>query len=643
MKHSKYLHQIRTAKEHFLGNGEVPDGLLPESIHRSWERCIKTGMPIDSNPRFEPATVGVLNELREKNYQLLTQSEAEMENLHTHITGTQSMVVLGDAEGTILHAVGDPGFMSKAERVALQPGVSWREEVTGTNAIGTALVEKTPVFVMGAEHYVEQNAFLNCSAAPILDPYGSVVGVLDISGDHRQPQEHTMALVRMSAQMIENRLFNVDFLEDVVIRFHSRAEFIGTLWEGIAVFSANGLLKAINRSGAFQLGIKQNTSFDMQFDSLFEMTLEAFLSNARKKTPFQSLRLTMHNGVQLFAKADPSSYVLPDRVPSSLPDEAPSKRLSPLDLLNHGDAAMSKVIEKAKMAIGHDLPILIEGETGTGKEMLARAIHESGQRKHGAFVAINCAAIPEGLIESELFGHEEGAFTGSRRRGAVGRVQQAHGGTLFLDEVGEMPLALQARLLRVIQEREVSPLGGAKAIPVDIAIISATNCRLKEKVANGEFREDLYYRLNGLRLKLPALRERTDLEGIIRVILKDKLNKSDVIIDAKALSVMRSHPWRGNVRQLEHVLRSALIFMDSNKISLEHLPEDFVEDAEQQIYSADFVSNQEPEKIINLADAEAMLIKKALSHHRGNIAAVAGELGLSRATVYRKAKKLGIK
>ena len=643
MKHSKYIHQIRTAREHFLGNGEVPDGLLPESIHRSWERCIKTGLPIDRIPEFEPASATALNELREMNVQLLAQSQAEMENLHTHITGTQSMVILGDSEGTILHAIGDPDFMSKAERVALQPGVSWREDVTGTNAIGTALVEKTPVFVMGAEHYVERNAFLNCSASPIIDPYGGVIGVLDISGDHRQPQEHTMALVRMSAQMIENRLFNGNFLSDVTIRFHSRAEFIGTLWEGIAVFSADGKLKATNRSGAFQLGIKQNAYLNMQFESLFEITLESFLDSIKKKTPYLSQRLTLHNGVQLYAKADAGSLIHAEKTSVHVPSGSPVKQPLPLDLLKHGDIHVTKVIEKAKLAIGHDLPILIEGETGTGKEMLAKAIHQSGSRKHGTFVAINCAAIPEGLIESELFGHEEGAFTGSRRRGAIGRVQQAHGGTLFLDEVGEMPLALQARLLRVIQEREVSPLGSSKAISVDIAIISATNCRLKEKVIRGEFREDLYYRLNGLRLKLPALRERSDLKAIIHVILKDKLNKPDVIIDDEALAVMQAHPWRGNVRQLEHVLRSAMIFMEGNVIRLEHLPEDFLEDAESEIYSADFRSDTKSAKITNIADAEALLIKNALAQHRGNVTAVASELGVSRATVYRKAKRLGIK
>lgn len=640
MKPANYIRQIRTAREHFLGHGEVPDGLLPESIYRSWERCVKTGMAVDLGMQFEPASVSVLNELKEKNAQLLAQSQAEMENLYTHITGTQSMVILSDAEGTILNAIGDPDFMSKAQRVALQPGVSWREEVTGTNAIGTALIEKTPVFVMGAEHYFERNGFLNCSAAPIIDPLGSVIGVLDISGDHRQPQEHTMALVRMSAQMIENRLFNVNFLHDIILRFHTRTEFINTLWEGIAVFSPNGRLKATNRSGAFQLGIQQLAKPDLKFDSLFEVSLDTFLESIRKKTPFLTARLTLHNGVQLHIKADPGSLVLSETSPSY--SHSRQKQVLPLDALNSSDLNMQKVIAKAKLAIGHDLPILIEGETGTGKEILAKAIHGSGPRKHGAFIAINCAAIPEGLIESELFGHEEGAFTGSKRRGAPGRVQQAHGGTLFLDEIGEMPFALQARLLRVIQEREVSPLGSSKSIPVDIAIVSATNCKLKEKVAKGEFREDLYYRLNGLKLRLPALRERTDLEDLIQSILEKKLNRPRTTISPEVLELLQHHPWPGNIRQLEHVLRSALIFVDGNEIRLEHLPEDFMEEMEPSALAKDFRFSSK-RTVTNIADTEAALLKAALLAHKGNVSAVANELGISRATVYRKAKRLGIK
>jgi sigma-54 dependent transcriptional regulator, acetoin dehydrogenase operon transcriptional activator AcoR len=644
MARPNYHHQIRNAREQMLGHGEVPEGILPEPIQRSWERCIETGLAVDLRPEIEPTVLSQLSELRERNSRLLKQAQPEMESLYSHIAGTQSMVILSDADGTIIHALGDQDFMSKAQRVALQPGVSWREDVSGTNAIGTALVEKNPIFVMGAEHYLEENAFLNCSASPIFDPHGSVIGVLDLSGDHRQPQEHTMALVRMSALMIENRLFNANFATDVTIRFHTRPEFIGTLWEGIAVFSPDGKLLAINRTGAFQLGLDEHKVAGIEFDNLFDISLVKFLDATRRSLSTHS-KLVLNNGLRLHVKADPGMHTLATTI--SMPSATQEKSVGQLaasstvalDHLDTGDVALRKTLAKARMALGHDIPILIEGETGTGKELLAKAIHESGKRKQGAFVAINCASIPEGLIESELFGHEEGAFTGARRRGAVGRIQQAHGGTLFLDEVGEMPFALQARLLRVIQEREIVPLGSNKHIQVDISIIAATNQRLRDRVERGEFREDLFYRLNGMRLSLPALRDRSDLPALIERILHESLGRKDIVVQAEVVDLMRQHPWRGNVRQLFNVLRSAIVFMDGHELCMQHLPEDFLEELESaQTSGASEVAHQ-PESI---PSTEAAMIKRALAVHHGNMTAAAKQLGISRATIYRKSRRLNL-
>ena len=630
MSRSTYLNRIRDARQHFLGSGDVPDGLLPESIRRSWKRCAKTGLATDLKTDIELANQGLMSELRERNTSLLAQAQPEMENLYAHIMSTQSMVILSDSGGTILHAMGNPDFMGRAQRVALQPGVCWREEVTGTNAIGTALVEKTPVFVGGAEHFFDRNTFLNCSAAPILDPAGKVIGVLDISGDYRQPQEHTMALVRMSAQMIENRLFSAHFTREVALHFHSRPEFIGTLWEGIAIFSEEGRLLAVNRSGAFQLGLKKH-QLGVEFEELFGMAYAQFLDKA-KREPRRSL-LKLQNGIQLHV----STALAPTRgISHVVPRAKPYQEALPLDRFDTGDSVMHKVISKAKLALGHEIPMLIEGETGTGKELLARAIHASGPRKQGPFIAINCASIPEGLIESELFGHEEGAFTGARRRGALGRVQQAHGGTLFLDEIGEMPLPLQARLLRVIQEREIVPLGGSKPVPVDIAIISATNCRLLERMAKATFREDLYYRLNGLKLVLPALRERSDLKVLISVMLEE-LGRPEVSIHAAAMQVLQRHPWRGNIRQLGNLLQAAMIFMEGDELELHHLPEDFLE--ELQSHSPSVRLEQDTGET---AGTECALIRRALEQHQGNMAAAARHLGISRATIYRKIRRLGL-
>lgn len=644
MSENTYHHRILTARERYLDHGETPTGLVPEPIHRSWERCLKQGLSVNLQPELDLANNTLLSELKEKNALLIHQSQTEMENLFAHISGTQSMVILSDAQGTILNAMGDPSFMSKAARVALQPGVSWREEITGTNAIGTALIEKTPVFVKGAEHYFERNAFLNCSAAPIQDPQGRTIGVLDLSGDHRQPYEHTMALVRMSAQMIENRLFKELFNQDLMLRFHTRPEFIGTLWEGIAAFSDDGKLLATNKSGQFQLGLDSQDILGKPFDSIFDASFNAFIDATRQQSPAHSIQLK--NGLHLHVRLDKPFFKISAKLSKTQDPISPKAVQLPLDQLDTGDEKMKETIRKAKLALNHNIAILIEGETGTGKELLAKAIHDSGPRKQGAFVAINCAAIPDGLIESELFGHEEGAFTGAKRRGAIGRIQQAHGGTLFLDEIGEMPLSLQARLLRVIQEREVVPLGSHKTFKVDIAVISASNNKLKERVKQGFFREDLYYRINGLRLTLPALRERNDISTLMHNILHKTLGLTHASFHPQVLELMQQHPWHGNIRQLHHVIQVATIFMQGSQLKLEHLPEDFLEERTistrvNHSNSADIASILVTQG--NMAKHQDNLIQEALTLHNGNMTAAASHLGISRATVYRKAKKLGLR
>jgi transcriptional regulator with PAS, ATPase and Fis domain len=324
--------------------------------------------------------------------------------------------------------------------------------------------------------------------------------------------------------------------------------------------------------------------------------------------------------------------------PSGKPTSSSAPDMKQLDALDTGDAQMSKAVSSVKKVVGREIPILIEGETGTGKELLAKAIHAAGTRGKGPFVAINCASIPEGLIEAELFGYEEGAFTGAKRHGVPGKIMQANGGTLFLDEIGEMPLQLQARLLRVLQEREIVPLGGSKGVAVNIAVISATNRRLREHVEQGHFREDLYYRLNGLRVTLPPLRERTDLLALVERILGEESDRP-VSLSPATQKLFMEHAWRGNVRQLRNVLRAALAFMDEEQIvQMRHLPEDFVEELEHVRTTPS--ERTLPSGALSIEAVEVDLIRQALAAENGNITSAASRLGISRATLYRKVKRL---
>ncbi len=635
MARYSHLNRIATARSQLLDRGIVPAGLLPEPIERSWARCMNTGLSVELNPSLEPLPNQLLSEICEMNSRLLHQARSEMENLHAQIAGTQSMVILTDASGVILHALGNPQFVSKAQRVALQPGVSWSEENTGTNAIGTALVEQSPVMVMGAEHYFSRNAFLNCTATPILDPYGQTIGVLDVSGDHRQPQEHTLALVQMSAQMIENRLFS-EFSRDITLHFHARGEFIGTLWEGIAVFSPVGRLLAVNKGGRLQLGLHEGPAAGTEFSALFEGTLEGALHAMRG---VESVPLVLRNGHRVQARVElgrPAQGMAASA--SSAPAAVRSGSFQQLDALDTGDGQMHKAVFALKKVLGRDIPILIEGETGTGKELLAKAIHAASPRSKGPFVAINCASIPEGLIEAELFGYVDGAFTGARRSGGQGKILQANGGTLFLDEIGDMPHALQARLLRVLQERELVPLGSAKSVAVDVVVVSATNRKLRALVEQGRFRDDLYYRLNGLRIGLPALREREDILALVERILGEEC-ETPIRLHAETVSIFLRHPWYGNVRQLRNVLRTALAFLDDGGLIFpRHLPEDFMDEYRQVLLAEGGV--RPAGKPADMASVEHALIREALDAYAGNVANAAKRLGISRATLYRKLKRI---
>lgn len=574
-------------------------------IQASHGRSHSYGLDAVGKPDFSPLQQRDIEFARDENRLLYQHASPVMETLYEQIANTHSMVLLTSSNGLILHSLGDADFLEKASQVALMPGVEWSEQSRGTNAIGTALTEGTPLVVHGRDHFLEANQFLTCSCTPIFDPYGKVMGALDVTGDERSYHQHTMALVRMSAQMIENHMFENVFPDAMRIHFHSRPEFLNTLVEGIVVFTLDGRFQSANRSAQFQLGLSVNAMQAHTFSSLFNQPVSQFHDRLRHAAG-QPVSLCMHNGVSVFCQArlKPSnawfnglrdtSAAAPSQHRSEPPAPTPATRattaaaagrasLSSLHYLNTGDPQIAAVLHKLQRVQGSDIPIMILGETGTGKDILAQAIHNDSARSRRPFVSINCASIPETLIESELFGYEEGAFTGAKRRGAPGKIQMAHGGTLFLDEIGDMPTQLQARLLRVLQERRVTPLGSGKEYDVDVMLICATNKNLKTLIAQNQFREDLYYRLNGLVVRLPALRERSDFEVVANKILFNLCEPGQKIqISSEVMALFLQCRWPGNFRQLHNLLRTAVVMVGhSGEIGLEHLPDDFLEEVQQ--------------------------------------------------------------
>ncbi|HEX7907872.1 MAG TPA: sigma-54-dependent Fis family transcriptional regulator [Paraburkholderia sp.] len=651
----------------------------PDVIAQAHARSLEIGLRASETPDFHPLRRPALRELVDRNQSLYTHALPVMETLHAQIVDTQSMVLLTDNHGVILHSLGDSDFVEKANRVALCPGVSWAEADRGTNAIGTALVDGQPTVVHAEEHFLHANRILTCSCAPIMDPFGRTIGALDVSGDTRGFHKHTLALVRMSAQMIENHLFSNQFVDAIRVHFHARAEFIGTLFEGLAAFAPDGTFLSANRSALFQFGQPLADLQRQPFEALFGICFEKLLQQIAR-APGESVVLTLASGVRVVARGEFAAprYIAaadepagPSRAPLSggvrhsarAVDPAP---LATLETLDTGDAQMAAILRRVARLRGRDIPVLVLGKTGTGKEWLARAIHHDSPRRAAPFIALNCASLPDTLIEAELFGYEDGAFTGAKKRGSVGKIVQADGGTLFLDEIGDMPLAQQVRLMRVLQERTVVPLGGTRAIPVDLRIVCATHRNLRAMIEAGTFREDLYYRINGLVVTLPALRERTDLRALITRMLAlqpegERLPRR--VCDA-VLERFEQCRWPGNLRQLANVLRTASIMAEgAEQIELDDLPEDFLHDCVDGATDAGVRSQvtlaapvapvarvpasggddvraaappaHERPAPGRMEDWQATLIAQTLARLGGNVSAAARELGLARNTVYR--------
>ena len=645
-------------KQQFLSAGMVRASEQANMIEESHKRSAAYGLQESAQPDYTPLPKSDLTIKVDLNRGLYSHAVPVMETLYEQIINTHNMVILTDAQGVILHAMGDDDFLEKADRVALRAGVAWSEQSKGTNAIGTAIAEQTPTLVHADQHYLTANHFLTCSAAPIVNHQGQLIGVLDVTGDQRSFHKHTMALVRMSAQMIENQLFSAAFDDAITLHFHSRPEFIGTLMEGIASFSASGRFLSANRSGLFQLGLPMSALQTHTFSSLFGMPISALFDHYRPVAP-TLMNLCLHTGVRVLGRAelrrpnmffqhgdietDTASVIerAARRKDTQSEDSATKRhRLSSLHYLDTGDEKVAALIKKVNLVMGRDIPVLITGETGTGKELLAQAIHNDSPRGSGPFVAVNCASIPETLIESELFGYEDGAFTGARKKGSTGKILQANGGSLFLDEIGDMPLSLQARLLRVLQERLVMPLGSNKSIPVNVSLICATNRNLRELIAKGAFREDLYYRLNGLVVRLPPLRERTDLETVINKLLAAESSDKPYTVSDEVMGLFKRHNWPGNFRQLTNLLRTAMVMAGPDHVvGIEQLPEDFLEDVEvgeQKFIAAPVIAEAAAASPARLEDVELLAIQKALKEHNGNVSAAARSLGVSRNTIYRK-------
>jgi transcriptional regulator of acetoin/glycerol metabolism len=527
--------------------------------------------------------------------------------------------------------------------------------------MGTCVAEAGPVVVQKSDHFLSQYTGLTCSAVPVYDPEGDMCAVLDVSSSSTQAQQHLLVLLGMTARMIENRLMDKRFHHAHPVQFHSRPEFVYTLHEGKLVVDDGGRILAANRSALIQLGKSVRELRSHRLDEVFQTTLDDMLARSQRGAYHPIVVYRADAAHRFFAVARPPAGEAEEAVSraaraaggattlagrSAARGHAVAARyVRPLPgALTFDDPRLRTSLATARRVLSGGTPLLLRAETGAGKEIFARAVHAESARADGPFVAINCASLPETLIEAELFGYRAGAFTGAEKGGRRGKIAQSDGGTLFLDEIGDMPLPLQARLLRVLDERLVTPLGTDESQPVDFQLISASHRRLSEMVAEGGFREDLYYRLAGIELSLPALRERSDRAELIRNLLAD-LGRPDAAVAPAAWDLLIGHPWPGNVRQLHHVLRSAVALSDGAALTLDHFPTLTAGGAALPAPVPPALPMAPEPDLPSLTPEllqERQALRAQLEALRWNVSHVAKALGISRNTLYRRMHKLCI-
>ena len=611
---------------HFAGRGLVPEPVIAESWYRSINQH-----HLDPELRHVDNILSAA-EIRQHQAQheaYLAVASQGVSGLARRVVDAGFAVLLSDADGITLDAR-LPADPQRYTRSGLIVGARWDESIAGTNGIGTALASQQALTIHRQEHFLAANARLSCSVSPIFDAHNQLLGCLNATclynDGPKQAQHLTLQLVTLYARLIENSHFRQCYRDRLTLALKPRDDFSDLAAEQLLALDEGGRVIGANRAAFLA---HRGTLLGMPIDQLLPAGIDQLLELTRGGA----------RGTQL--RGHEQSYLLDVglRVPAGYRQPAPSKPMPTrtghptLEQLAGEDTQLQHAVLRLRKVLDKDIAILLTGETGTGKEAFARALHQASLRHAKPFVALNCAAIPESLIESELFGYRAGSFTGANRKGMKGKLEQANGGTLFLDEIGDMPAHLQTRLLRVLAERELVPLGAEVPVALDIQVVSATHQDLQAMIVDKRFREDLYYRLCGMRVTLPALRARSDRRALIEGLLAGLANGSGVRLSDEARRCLLGHAWPGNVRQLLNALRQAVALAEGGLIELADLPEELLDCAAP---ARPMALEQQVE------DAEMRHLLEALKRARWNMSAAAEAAGVSRSTLYRKMKRYGI-
>ena len=652
--HSYSQRDINQAWDTFNSSGGKSKNLtVREFIASSWQRCLSQGVNPKQTAAPLLATEGNLHILLQNNHSLMRCARPVTTQARVLLRDLESILILTDYDGVILDVVGDPECVENAVGIGMVPGSGWKETVSGSNAVGTAIATGLPTQVHGEEHFIKGFKRWTCTAGIISDPYDNqLVGVIDISGLSDSFDKFHVPLVVSWANQIQLSLAKNTSDQWNLIKENSQCDFKNSHRNnGKILFDKQG--RVIDHS--------QNTcSVLKSLDIEYDLSLKTRLS------------LERFGGDEIIYPHDAGLWLLDDWIEPikdkneiigfkielpignrsskriNIPFKTPAINIEAeaFEKISGQSASIKASIEKARKAANTPLPVLLLGDTGVGKEMFARAIHESSKFSNGPFIDLNCGAFTRDILSSELFGHVEGAFTGAKRGGMMGKIEAANGGTLFLDEIGEMPLDLQPVFLRVLQERKIHRVGAIAPIPVDFRLIAATNSYLKREVSEGRFRKDLYFRLSTVAIGLDPLSERKDdIEEIAQLVLKETRTSQKIIpkrISASLITALKNREWPGNIRELVNVIECMCYMSANQNLTTLDLPAGY-RPGESLINVASTEQGQVQKTKSSLDIAEQQTIENAIIEFSGNITQAAKHLGIAKGTLYRKMKKYNLK
>lgn len=640
-----YIKFIYKAWKDFIEKGYI-NNAVRKDIADSWKRCRNYGVNPMSGRGKVDNNIDVKNIIN-RNKELISVARSTIKNLYNVVAGSGFVIMLVDREGYVIDVIGDKDIMKRADKLNFVKGLLWTERAVGTNAIGTSLYLNKPIQTIGAEHYGINQHSWTCSASPIHDKLGNIIGCINMSGNYYNAHSHTLGIVTVAAQAIETQF-------QLTISNNLMNMTLDSLFEGMIVVDNNFEITRINNASEHALNLNENiigsdirkiipkinfqTIIDNPNNSYSNLTCDFYINGNITKCMINAMPIKMNNKSLGFVITFRESQYYHKLVGKVIGYSANYT----FDDIITDDDNMKRIIKLAKKAAKSDCNILIEGESGTGKELMAQSIHNYSNRKSGPFVAVNCSSIPRELVESELFGYEKGAFTGASKNGNPGKFELANDGTIFLDEIGELPIDIQSKLLRVLDNNKVTRVGGKYEKQLNVRVIGATNRILMDEIRKKTFRADLYYRLNVMNIKTIPLRKRKgDIPLLVRYFI-DKLNSKNLsyhkVVGNAYIERLKENIWNGNVRELRNVVERDYYLSDEDLVFSDYLL------CDKQSYNPnlDIKSDNSNSQIIPIQIIEKKSIENAIKKCGGNMVKTAKFLNISRSTLYRKIKKYDI-